>query len=403
MEETRKYKQTELGLLPEDWEVAKLGEKFRFISNNTFSRDFLCEDGDIKNIHYGDVLIKYGSTLDVSQSDIPAINSELMSSYSPKCFAEDGDIILADTAEDETVCKATELWNIGEKLVISGLHTMWCRPEQNTFAIKFLGYFMNTSLYHNQVLPLIQGIKVASVSKNAIQGTWLCIPPIDEQCRIASALTSIDNLLDSLDRLIAKKRDIKQGAMQQLLSGKKRLKGFTKPWVEKKLGDVVDVKRGVRVVKGQLAEDGLFPVFQNTNIPLGYFNKNNVKAGTPFVIIGGSAGQIGIYETDYWAADDCAYFDCGSTMSNKFLYFLLLFHQREIQGNVRSASVPRLDRKALIELFVSVPSLPEQQAIASVLTSMDNELSALEAKRKKYEQIKQGMMQQLLTGRISLN
>ena len=203
MEETRKYKQTELGLLPEDWEVAKLGEKFRFISNNTFSRDFLCEDGDIKNIHYGDVLIKYGSTLDVSQSDIPAINSEFMPSYSPKCFAEDGDIIIADTAEDETVCKATELWNIGEKLVVSGLHTMWCRPEQNTFAIKFLGYFMNTSLYHNQVLPLIQGIKVASVSKNTIHGTWLCIPPIEEQRRIASALTSIDNLLDSLDRLIS--------------------------------------------------------------------------------------------------------------------------------------------------------------------------------------------------------
>ena len=107
---------------------------------------------------------------------------------------------------------------------------MWCRPEQNTFAIKFLGYFMNTSLYHNQVLPLIQGIKVASVSKNTIHGTWLCIPPIEEQRRIASALTSIDNLLDSLDRLISKKRDIKQGAMQQLLSGKKRLKGFTDKW-----------------------------------------------------------------------------------------------------------------------------------------------------------------------------
>lgn len=238
MKDTRKYKQTELGLLPEDWEVARLGEKFRFISNNTFSRDFLCEDGEIKNIHYGDVLIKYGSTLDVSQSDIPTINSELLPSYQPKCFAEDGDIIIADTAEDETVCKATELWNIGGKRVVAGLHTMWCRPAQNTFAIKFLGYFMNTSLYHNQVLPLIQGIKVSSVSKSAIQGTWLCIPPIEEQRRIASALTSIDNLIDSLDRLIAKKRDIKQGAMQQLLSGKKRLKGFTEPWVEKKLGDV---------------------------------------------------------------------------------------------------------------------------------------------------------------------
>lgn len=252
MEETRKYKQTELGLLPENWEVAKLGEIFRFISNNTFSRDFLCEDGEIKNIHYGDVLIKYGSTLDVSQSDIPAINSELLPSYQPKCLAEDGDVIIADTAEDETVCKATELWNIGGQRVVAGLHTMWCRPAQNTFAIRFLGYFMNTSLYHNQVLPLIQGIKVSSVSKSAIQGTWLCIPPIEEQRRIASALTCIDNFIDSLDRLIAKKRAIKQGVMQQLLSGKKRLKGFSEPWVEKKLGEIVVVKRGVRVVRGHL-------------------------------------------------------------------------------------------------------------------------------------------------------
>ena len=268
MKETIKYKPTELGLLPEDWEVAKLGEKFRFISNNTFSRDFLCEDGEIKNIHYGDVLIKYGSTLDVSQSDIPAINSEHLPSYRPKCFAEDGDIIIADTAEDETVCKATELWNIGGKRVVAGLHTMWCRPAQNTFAIKFLGYFMNTSLYHNQVLPLIQGIKVSSVSKSAIQGTWLCIPPIEEQCRIASALTSIDNLIDSLDRLIAKKRDIKQGAMQQLLSGKKRLKGFTEPWKSFKIDDLFDIGNGYTPSKANPAywTNGTIPWFRMEDI-----------------------------------------------------------------------------------------------------------------------------------------
>lgn len=268
MKETRKYKQTELGLLPEDWEVAKLGDKCRFISNNTFSRDFLCEDGEVKNIHYGDVLIKYGSILDVSQSDIPAINSELLPSYQPKCFAEDGDIIIADTAEDETVCKATELWSIGGKRVVAGLHTMWCRPEKNIFAIKYLGYFINTSLYHNQVLPLIQGIKVSSVSKSAIQGTWLCIPPINEQRRIASALTSIDNLLDSLDRLIAKKRDIKQGTMQQLLSGKKRLKGFPEPWIEIKLGDVFDIKAGGDVVTSDFSPmkfgEYNYPIYSNS-------------------------------------------------------------------------------------------------------------------------------------------
>ena len=318
MKEARKYKQTELGLLPEDWEVAKLGDKFRFISNNTFSRDFLCEDGEIKNIHYGDVLIKYGSTLDVSQSDIPAINTEILPSYQPKCFAEDGDIIIADTAEDETVCKATELWNIGGKQVVAGLHTMWCRPAQNTFAIRFLGYFMNTSLYHNQVLPLIQGIKVSSVSKSAIQGTWLCIPPIEEQHRIASALTSIDNFIDSLDRLIAKKRDIKQGAMQQLLSGKKRLKGFTEPWVEKKLGEF-EFRSG-QMLKSSEYKSGNIPVIAGGKNAAGYHNKPNRPSNTITISgSGASAGFVAFHKNPIFASD------CSTINEQKSVDIMYLF------------------------------------------------------------------------------
>lgn len=419
MKDTRIYKQTELGLLPEDWEVARLGEKFRFISNNTFSRDFLCEDGEIKNIHYGDVLIKYGSTLDVSQSDIPTINSELLPSYQPKCFAEDGDIIIADTAEDETVCKATELWNIGGKRVVAGLHTMWCRPAQNTFAIKFLGYFMNTSLYHNQVLPLIQGIKVSSVSKSAIQGTWLCIPPIEEQRRIASALTSIDNLIDSLDRLIAKKRDIKQGAMQQLLSGKKRLKGFTEPWVEKKLGDVASQK-SYGVGAEAIGYNGVDKYIRITDItddgtylpaPLcspSFYQSCHIVGENDLLIArtGASVGKTYLYNPS-----DGRLIFAGFLMKihivnadSHFVFYLTqttLFKQWVVSESMRSGQ-PGINLQQISSWTFSAPSLPEQQAIASVLTSMDNELSALEAKRKKYEQIKQGMMQQLLTGRIRL-
>lgn len=409
MKETRKYKQTELGLLPEDWEVAKLGDKCRFISNNTFSRDFLCEDGEVKNIHYGDVLIKYGSILDVSQSDIPAINSELLPSYQPKCFAEDGDIIIADTAEDETVCKATELWSIGGKRVVAGLHTMWCRPEKNIFAIKYLGYFINTSLYHNQVLPLIQGIKVSSVSKSAIQGTWLCIPPINEQRRIASALTSIDNLLDSLDRLIAKKRDIKQGTMQQLLSGKKRLKGFPEPWIEIKLGDVFDIKAGGDVVTSDFSPmkfgECNYPIYSNSLDNRGLYGYTRIPRCPANSITITGRGTLGHAEYRNHGYDaviriiilipkvmeiDC---NCISSLINSQRPFIF-----ESTG-VPQLTVPQVSDSCII----LPPSLPEQQAIASVLTSMDNELSALEAKRKKYEQIKQGMMQQLLTGRIRLN
>lgn len=423
MKETREYKHTGLGLLPEDWEVAKLGEIFRFIANNTFSRDFLCEDGEVKNIHYGDVLIKYGSTLDVSQSDIPAINSELLPSYQPKCLAEDGDVIIADTAEDETVCKATELWNIGGKQVVAGLHTMWCRPAQNTFAIRFLGYFMNTSLYHNQVLPLIQGIKVSSVSKSAIQGTWLCIPPIEEQRRIASALTCIDNLIDSLDRLIAKKRDIKQGAMQQLLSGKKRLKGFTEPWVKKKLGDVVtnsigltyspnNVKKyGTLVLRSSNIKNGKLIFEDNVFVEMSIPERAKVHTNDLLVCVrNGSKALIGKSAVITKDAEGMAF---GAFMTilrangieQIFLnyYWQTDFIQKQVRDNM-GATINQITNADISDFDIYVPSsLPEQQAIASVLTSIDNELSALEAKRKKYEQIKRGMMQQLLTGRIRLN
>ena len=403
MKDTRKYKQTELGLLPEDWEVAKLGEKFRFISNNTFSRDFLCEDGEIKNIHYGDVLIKYGSTLDVSQSDIPTINSELLPSYQLKCFAEDGDIIIADTAEDETVCKATELWNIGGKRVVAGLHTMWCRPAQNTFAIKFLGYFMNTSLYHNQVLPLI--------------------PPIEEQRRIASALTSIDNLIDSLDRQIAKKRDIKQGAMQQLLSGKKRLKGFTEPWVEKKLGDVVTNSTGLTYSPNNVKKYGTL-VLRSSNIKNGklIFEDNvfvemsipeRAKVHTNDLLVCVRNGSKALIGKSAVITEDAEGMAFGAFMTilrangieQIFLnyYWQTDFVQKQVRDNM-GATINQITNADISDFDIYVPySFTEQQSIASVLTFMDNELSALEAKRKKYEQIKQGMMQQLLTGRIRLN
>lgn len=370
MKETRKYKQTELGLLPEDWEVVKLGDVAKVKRGVRVVKSQLKEEGCFPVFQNTYIPLGY-----YYKSNVKA--------YTPF-------VIIGGSAGQIGISKV-DYWAADDCVYLE------CG---NTLVNLFLYY----TLLSNQktINGYVRNGTVPRLDRRLLEKIYIPFPPIQEQRRIASALTSIDNLIDSLDRLIAKKRDIKQGAMQQLLSGKKRLNGFTEPWVEKRLGNIVDIKRGVRVVKGELTEEGLFPVFQNTNKPLGYFNRNNVKAGTPYVIIGGSAGQIGICERDYWAADDCAYFDCGDTISNKFLYFLLLFHEREIQSNVRSASVPRLDRKTLVDLFVYFPSLPEQQAIASVLTSMDNELTALEAKRKKYEQIKQGMMQQLLTGRIRL-
>ena len=114
-------------------------------------------------------MINYCEVLNVSKTDLPYIDSNKVTGYNPVLLAKDGDIIIADTAEDETVCKATELYNIGNAKVVSGLHTMWCRPKNDIFAPKFLGYYINSPMFHHQIIPLIQGIKVSSVSKNAIK------------------------------------------------------------------------------------------------------------------------------------------------------------------------------------------------------------------------------------------
>ncbi len=398
MEET-KYKQTEIGLIPEDWECSTFGVLLRFLPTNTLAREFLGDKGNIKNIHYGDVLIKYGNTLDAEHTHIPYIDESKLPAYRPKNFAKDGDIIIADTAEDETVCKATELWNVGQMKIVSGLHTMWCRPQSGVFAIKYLGYFINSSTYHNQILPLIQGIKVSSVSKRDIQQTWVLIPPLAEQHAIASALTSIDNLIASLDKQIAKTQSVKQGAMQQLLTG------LNSEMVEyKKLGDIC-ISLPKETLKTTQLKDSGYPVVNSGKEYYGYYSSYNNEGNAITIASRGDAGYVKYIEQKFWAGGLCyPYRSINEELyATNYLYFYLKGKEKAIMDDlVERTSIPALN-KADVELIeIPIPSIETQHRIASALTAIDDQISALEAKRKKYEMVKVGMMQQLLTGRIRL-
>ena len=173
-------------------------------------------------------------------------------------------------------------------------------------------------------------------------------------------------------------------------------------WEATTIGKVCDVKRGVRVTREQLSDEGKYPVYQNTNYPMGHFDKYNVDANTPFVIVGGSAGLIGLCKERYWAADDCAYFGQSNKLDKVFLYYELAHRQWEIQRFVRTASVPRLDRKVIENFTSPIPPLSEQRRIASALTSIDNLIFSLSKLIEKKKNIKQGTMQQLLSGKIRL-
>ena len=178
------------------WEQRKFDEVFDCsVPNNTLSRAELSYDeGTVLNVHYGDVLIKYGSVLDVQKDDIPRIPHRCREDFNG-ALLQDGDVIIADTAEDETTGKACEIGNLQGRAIVSGLHTMVCR-SRHRMALGYLGYYLNSNAYHHQLLPLMQGIKVLSLSRSNIQKTSVSYPSaMKEQQLIASYFRQLDHLI----------------------------------------------------------------------------------------------------------------------------------------------------------------------------------------------------------------
>ena len=226
------------------WEQRKFSDTFSTLQNNTLSRAELSqEEGSALNVHYGDILIKYGEILDVSVAALPYIpNADLVSKFK-NSILEDGDVIMADTAEDETVGKCSEVLNLQGKPTISGLHTIPCRPVMK-FAPGYLGYYMNSGAYHDQLLPLMQGIKVTSISKSALQNTVLSWPTsIDEQTKIGQYFMNLDNLITLHQRKYDRLKNVKKSMLEKMFPRdganvpEIRFAGFTDAWEQRKVGD----------------------------------------------------------------------------------------------------------------------------------------------------------------------
>lgn len=394
MKET-KFKNTEIGRIPDDWEVRTINS-FCSVKTGPFGSMLHAEDYVAKGTPIVTTEHFKNGILPLVGKDIPQVGIEDLKRMSSYTLTKD-DIVFSRVGSVDINALVT----VRQKGWLFSGRVLRVRPFKQTDSL-YLHYGLLKHSVRSDIVSRAVGLTMASINTKILGETELSFPPLNEQHSIASALTSIDNLISSLGKLIEKKKNIKQGAMQQLLTGQIRLKGFSEPWGEKKLEEVCSVKRGVRVVKRNLTTDGLYPVYQNTNFPLGYSNQYNVEANTPFVIIGGSAGQVGICRERYWAADDCAFFACHD-IYKEYLYYVLLLNQSNILHNVRTGTIPRLDRSFLSNMVVYISSnIDEQQAIANILSKMDNDITALEAKRAKYEAIKQGIMQQLLTGKIRL-
>lgn len=199
-----------------EWASINFEDCFSFLSNNSFSRDELnYEKGYIKSLHYGDVLIKFGEILNVSTASLPYITQINSPKQYSKSILKNGDIVIADAAEDNTVGKCTEIQNCTE-LLAAGLHTIAVRPKIE-FAPTFLGFCINSESFHNQLLPLIQGTKVSSISKSAIVDTVIYYPiSITEQQKIGQFFSKYDSLISAQQKEIDKLKDIKKSLLQKM-------------------------------------------------------------------------------------------------------------------------------------------------------------------------------------------
>ena len=200
-----------------DWEQRKLGEVLISLQSNTLSRaDLSNETGIAKNVHYGDVLIKFGDVLDVSREQLPMIKDEKILDKYKASFLQNGDVIIADTAEDTTVGKCSEIAGLRDEVVLSGLHTILYRPVEK-FATGYLGYYLNSGAYHDQLIPLMQGIKVTSISKSAMQDTDIVYPKsTEEQAMIGSYFQSLDHLITLHQRKCDELKKMKKYMLQNM-------------------------------------------------------------------------------------------------------------------------------------------------------------------------------------------
>lgn len=392
------YKDSPLGIIPMEWEVKRFRDIGNFLRNNTLSRDKMSEsEGCIQNIHYGDILIKYKEILKVSKTNIPWIVEDRK--YSPLGdMLQNGDIVISDTAEDYTVGKATELMEINGAFVVAGLHTMPFRPLSDLFSPRFLGYYLNSMAYRFQLYALVQGIKVCSISKKAMSGTFLIVPPLAEQEKIAEILSTWDKAIEKQTQLIQKLELRKKGLMQQLLTAKRRLPGFSEPWQKVKLGEICLIKKGKPLSFTQIKE-GIYPVIAGGKTSPYSHNEYTDERVITISASGAYAGFVSLHESKIWASDCSVIYSRNGLSILKYIYALLSYKQPYIYSLQVGGAQPHVFPKDISNIIIKIPKEKEQIAIAEVLTATDREIELAQHKLELLRQQKRGLMQQLLTGK----
>ena len=398
----------------EDWEQRKLGEVLTSLQNNTLSRaDLSSEQGIAKNVHYGDILVKFGEVIDVKTESLPMIADEAVIAKYKSSFLQNGDVIVADTAEDETVGKCTEIAGLGDEIVISGLHTIPYRPVRK-FASGYLGYYMNSVSFHNQLLPLMQGIKVTSISKTALQNTDIIYPKsATEQEAIGKYFCQLDHLITLHQRKREQTKTLKKYMLQNMFpqDGEKvpkiRFKGFTEDWEQRKFGDLGSVSMCKRIFKEQTSTEGDIPFYKIGTFggePDAFISKKlfeEYKDKFPYPEVGdmlisasGTIGRTVEYkgENAYFQDSNIVWFKHDDRVDNSFLKCIYSVVK---WSGIEGSTIKRLYNDNFLKTEFTLPQIEEQKKIGGYFNILDYLITLHHRKCDELTKIKKYMLQNM--------
>lgn len=369
-------------------EVGKVSMCKRILKNQT------SDDGEIP-------FYKIGTFGKVATS---YISRELFEEYKLRfSYPKLGDILISASG---TIGR-TVVFN-GEDSYFQDSNIVWLEHDESQVLNRYLYYF-----YQMNPWKVSDGGTISRLYNGNIEKTTIPVPSLEIQSRIVQVLDNFDTVCNDLNIGLPKEIELRQKQYEyfreklltfvaegeytdstvQYRQDIIRLLNWVFGPIRVKLGQVINLQRGKRLVRNQLTTSGSFPVYQNSLTPLGYFTHSNRSKGTSFIICAGAAGEIGYSDTDFWAADDVYTLETSDNISDKFMYYVLLSKQDRLKSQVRKASIPRLSKDAIDKITFYLPSITEQERIVSILdhfNTLTNSLSEglpkeIELRQKQYE------------------
>ncbi len=388
------YKTTEVGVIPEDWEVRPLSAVADIRggiaknANTTISDPISVHYLRVANVQDGFLSLGEMSRIELSRGDLLRYK------------VQPGDVLMNEGGDLDKLGRGA-IWRGEFDPCVHQNHVFVVRCKADLLP-EYLNIWTATSPVRRFFLVAgKQTTNLASISKSSLGELPVALPSLSEQRAIAAALSDIDALLAGLDRLIAKKRDLKQAAMQQLLTGQTRLPGFQGEWVVKSLGDLCSLKSGQAITAENIDDHSPYRCFGGNGLRGRTRSYTHEGAYALVGRQGALCGNVVGVEGKFFASEHALVVIARPAVSIAWLAFVL--GRMNLNQYSESSAQPGLSAAKLLLLSVPTPpSAAEQAAIAAVLSDMDAELTALEARRAKTRALKQAMMQELLTGRTRL-